>query len=47
MKFEGEYLNDKRHGKRKEYNDKGKLIFDGEYLNGDRWNGEGEEYEKN
>ena len=30
--FEGEYLNDKRHGKGKEYYSKDKLIFDGEYL---------------
>ena len=32
LKFEGEYLNGQRNGKRKEYHDK-KLIFEGEYLN--------------
>ena len=31
LRFEGEYLNDKRNGKGKEYNN-GTLIFDGEYL---------------
>ena len=35
LKFEGEYLNGKRNGKGKEYND-GKLEFEGEYLNGER-----------
>ena len=29
----------KRNGKGKEYNDNGDLIFEGEYLNGKRWNG--------
>ena len=43
IKFEGEYLNDKKNGKGKEYNAKGKLIFEGEYLNGKR-NGRGIEY---
>ena len=33
LKFEGEYLNDKRkYGK--EYNHKGELIYEGEYING-------------
>jgi len=41
--FEGEYLNGKRNGKGKEYEDE-KLIFEGEYLNGKR-NGKGKEYE--
>ena len=36
IKFEGEYLNGKRNGKGKEYNNDGKLIFAGEYLNGKR-----------
>ena len=36
--YEGEYLNGKRNGKGKEY-DNGYLIFEGEYLNGNRWNG--------
>ena len=30
------YLNRKRNGKIKEYNDKGELIFEGEYINGKR-----------
>ena len=38
-----EYLNGKRNGKGKEYNDDNKLIFEGEYLNGKR-NGKGKEY---
>ena len=38
LRFEGEYLNGKRNGKGKEYND-GELVFEGEYLNGYRWNG--------
>ena len=29
MIFEGEYLNGKRNGKRKEYNCKNKIIFEG------------------
>ena len=33
MLFEGEYLNDKRNGKAKEYINN-KLVFEGEYLNG-------------
>ena len=38
--YEGEYLNGKRHGKGKEYeDDNGKLIYEGEYLNGKRWTG--------
>ena len=40
--YEGEYLNEKRHGKGKEYYI-GKLIFEGEYLNGER-HGKGKEY---
>jgi len=33
--FEGEYLNGKRNGKGKEYNND-EIIFEGEYLNGKR-----------
>ena len=43
IKFEGEYLNDKKNGNGKEYNTKGKLIYEGEYSNGKR-NGRGIEY---
>ena len=35
LEFEGEYLNEKRNGKGKEYVE-GKLKFEGEYLNGYR-----------
>ena len=31
-KFEGEYLNGKRNGKGKEYDNKGSVIYEGEYL---------------
>ena len=34
MIFQGEYLNNLKSGKRKEYNHDGVLIFEGEYLNG-------------
>ena len=37
--FAGEYLNGKRNEKVKEYNNKGKLEFEGVYLNSKRWNG--------
>ena len=44
LEFEGEYLNGKRNGKGKEYDDfDGRLIFEGEYLNGKR-HGKGKEY---
>ena len=39
VRFEGEYLNGKKHGKGKEYDSSGKIIFVGEYKNGNRWNG--------
>ena len=42
-KFKGVYLNGKRNGSGKEYNEDGKLIFKGEYLKGKR-NGKGKEY---
>ena len=37
--YEGEYLNGRRHGKGKEYNDRGeyKLIFEGIYKNDKKW----------
>ena len=46
LKFEGEYLNNKRNGKGKEYDLFGNLIFEGEYLNGKR-DGKGKEYYNN
>ena len=39
LRFEGEYLNGKRNGKRKQYDDNGELRFEGEYLNNKKWNG--------
>ena len=44
LKFEGEYLNGKRNGKGKEY-DENKLIFEGEYINNIKYIGKG--YDKN
>ena len=41
--FEGEYLNWKKNGNGKEFDDNGKLIVEGAYLNGKR-NGKGKEY---
>ena len=39
LQYDGEYKYGKKNGKAKEYNWFGKLIFEGEYLNGDRLNG--------
>ena len=40
MVFEGEYKNGKKNGKGKEFNEEGKkLIFEGTYLNGNRYKG--------
>ena len=39
--FLGEYLNGKRHGKGKEYDYLGFLIFEGEYFNGKKRKGKG------
>ena len=44
IKLEGQYINGEVNGKGKEY-DKGKLIFDGEYLNEKRWKGIKKEYD--
>ena len=50
--YEGNYLNCKRNGKGREYynyyfNDTlfSKIIFEGEYLNGEKWNGKEREYD--
>ena len=43
MKFDGYYLNGKRHGKGTEYDNNCNIIFEGNYLNGER-HGEGKEY---
>ena len=43
MKFEGDYLNGvKIRGK--EFNRDQELIFEGEYINEQRWKGKGKEY---
>ena len=42
--YEGEYLNELKNGKGKEYYSNGQLKFEGEYLKGKR-NGEGKEYD--
>ncbi len=34
--YEGEFVNGKKHGKGKEYNKYGHVIFEGEYLNGEK-----------
>ena len=39
LKYDGEYLDKKRHGKGKEYNFNYRLLFEGEYLYGKRWDG--------
>ena len=44
--YDGELLNGKRNGKGKEFNNNGKLIFEGTFENGKRWNGKGKEYNK-
>ena len=41
--YEGEYLNGKRDGKGKEYDDTGYIIYEGEFKKGLR-NGKGQEY---
>ena len=41
LKYEGEYLNGKRHGKGKEYYYDNRIMFEGEYKEGIRWNGKG------
>ena len=43
--YEGGYLNGKKHGKGKEYNKEGYLIFKGEYNNNIKWNGFGTFYD--
>ena len=46
LRFEGEYLNDKRDGKGKEYSEEGELIFKGIYKEGEQWNGIKKIYEE-
>ena len=42
--YEGEFEDDKRNGFGKEYDKEGKLIFEGQFLNGQRWEGYGKEF---
>ena len=37
-------MNGERNGKGKEYYYDGELQFEGEYLNGERWNGKGKDF---
>ena len=37
----GEKINGRNNGKAKEYYEKGKIKFEGEYLNNKKWNGKG------
>ena len=48
LKFEGEYINEDRNGKGKEYKYyTGRLLYEGEYLNGKKWNGKEYDYNCN
>ena len=47
LHFEGEILEGKKHGKGKEYDYKNRIIFEGEYFKGERWNGKVKEYDNN
>ena len=44
--WEGEYVNDKRYGKGKDYNGDGNIEFEGQYFDGSQWTGEGREKKK-
>ena len=44
---EGEYFCYKRHGKGKEFDKKGRLIFKGWYMYGKYWSGKKKQYDKN
>jgi len=46
LEYEGEISEGKRHGNGKEYS-LGRIIFEGEYLKGERWNGIVKEYDNN
>ena len=45
LKYEGQYLNGKRHRKGKEFNKEGGLIYEGEYAFG-QWHGNGKQYDQ-
>ena len=42
----GQYSNGKRNGNGKEYDEDGKLIFEGEYLDGKKWKGNANKYDE-
>ena len=44
--FEGIYANGKRNGNGKEYNEERNITFEGEYLDGKRWEGIAKEYDE-
>ena len=44
LTFEGEFYDEQKNGKGKEFNEKGELLFEGEYKNGLRWNGKVQYY---
>ena len=44
LKFEGEYCNGERNGQGKRYDYEGEILFEGIYLNGEKWTGKGKEY---
>ena len=45
--FEFEYLKGEKNGKAREYDRDGNLVFDGEYLNEEKWKGKIKKYYKN
>ena len=47
LEYEAQYSNGLKNGKGKEYDSKGKLIFEGEYKNNKKWNGKGYDASKN
>ena len=44
--YMGQYSNGKRNGNGKEYDEDGKLIFEGEYLDGKKWKGNAIKYDE-
>ena len=44
LEFEGKYLNGALNGRGKGYYDNGKLKYEGEYVNGKKWNVKVKEY---
>ena len=44
--FEGFYVNEKKNGKGVEYNERGNVIFEGEYIDNQKWNGFEKEYDE-